>query len=110
MEYGGKTFPDAVEELARDAGLEVPRDRNPARARPSAASRRRTWRRCCSTAAKFYRAQLKDAPRAIEYLKGRGLTGEIAARFGIGYAPDAWQPLAAAFPNYDDASSKPRAS
>ena len=41
MEYGGKTFPDAVEELARDAGLEVPRDRA-RRATPSAASRRRT--------------------------------------------------------------------
>ncbi len=54
------------------------------------------------TAARFYRAQLKDAPHAIEYLKGRGLTGAVAARFGIGYAPDAWQPLAAAFGNYDD--------
>src|SRR5262249_54603815 len=36
------------------------------------------------------------------YLKQRGLTGAIAAHFGIGYAPDAWQPLAAAFENYDD--------
>ncbi len=53
-------------------------------------------------AAKFYRAQLKDAPRAIEYLKDRGLTGAIAARFGIGYAPDAWQPLASVFDCYDE--------
>ena len=44
----------------------------------------------------------KDAPRAIDYLKGRGLTGEIAARFGIGYAPDGWQPLAGVVPDYDD--------
>ena len=100
MEYGGKSFPDAVEELARDAGLEVPR----VETRPGEAERREQAQDLASlllTAAKYYRAQLKDAPQAIEYLKGRGLTGEIAARFGIGYAPDAWQPLASAFPQYD---------
>ena len=41
----------------------------------------------------FYRAELKKSPRAIEYLKRRGLTGEIAARYRIGYAPDDWQAL-----------------
>src|SRR5207237_6236256 len=56
------------------------------------------------TAAKFYRAELRTAPHAIDYLKRRGLTGAVAARFGIGYAPEAWQPLAAAFTNYDDAA------
>ncbi len=99
IEYGGRTFPDAVEELARDAGLEVPRIE-----RPGESERREQADDLTATtlaAAKFYRAQLKDAPRAIEYLKGRGLTGAIAARFGIGYAPDAWQPLAAAFDRYD---------
>src|SRR5207237_835875 len=40
--------------------------------------------------------------RAIDYLKGRGLTGEIAARFGLGYAPEGWRPLASGFPRYDD--------
>jgi DNA primase len=53
-------------------------------------------------AGRFYREQLKASPRAIDYLKGRGLTGEIAARFGIGYAPDAWQGLQQAFRDYDD--------
>jgi DNA primase len=53
-------------------------------------------------AMEFYRAQLKASPRAIEYLKKRGLTGEIAARFRIGYAPDGWQGLKEAFPEYDD--------
>ncbi len=52
-------------------------------------------------AARYYRAQLKESPRGVDYLKQRGLTGAIAARFGIGYAPDAWQPLAAAFAHYD---------
>ncbi len=100
MEYGGKAFPDAVEELARDAGLEVPR----VEMRPGEAERRDQAQDLSAlllTAAKFYRVQLKDAPQAIEYLKGRGLTGAVAAQFGIGYAPDAWQPLAAAVDNYD---------
>jgi len=100
MEYGGKSFPDAVEELARDAGLEVPRVE-----RPGESERREQVSDLAALtleAAKFYRAQLKDSPRAIAYLKERGLTGAIAAKFGIGYAPDAWQPLAAAFERYDD--------
>src|SRR5215468_10920781 len=100
MEYGGKSFPDAVEELARDAGLTVPRVE-----RPGESERREQAQDLTAItleAAKFYRAQLKESPRAIEYLKARGLTGAIAAKFGIGYAPDAWQPLAALFPQYDE--------
>ncbi len=52
-------------------------------------------------AAEIYRSALKDSPRAIDYLKRRGLTGAIAAHFGIGYAADDWQPLAA-MPGYAD--------
>ncbi|HEX4798057.1 MAG TPA: DNA primase, partial [Burkholderiales bacterium] len=48
----------------------------------------------------YYRDQLKTSTRAIEYLKGRGLTGKIAARFGVGYAPDGWQNLEGVFPDY----------
>src|SRR5258705_4037029 len=102
IEYGGRTFPDAVEELARDAGLEVPRIE-----RPGESERREQADDLTAmtlAAAKFYRAALKDAPRAIDYLKERGLTGAIAARFGMGYAPDAWQPLAAAFDRYENPS------
>src|SRR6516165_3071624 len=100
MEHAGKSFPDAVEELARDAGLEVPRVERAGdkERREEAADATATL----LTAARFYRSQLKEAPRAIDYLKRRGLTGEIAARFGIGYAPDAWHSLGAAFPQYDD--------
>jgi DNA primase len=100
MEYGGKSFPEAIEELARDAGLVVPR----VETRPGESERREQVEDLASlllTAAKYYRAALKESPRAIDYLKGRGLSGEIAARFGIGYAPDAWQPLAAVFAKYD---------
>jgi len=100
MEYAGKAFPDAVEELARDVGLEVPRVERPGEREQRAEAV--DLNEILLAAAKFYRAQLKDAPRAIEYLKQRGLTGEIAAHFGIGYAPDAWQGLQAIFPKYDD--------
>jgi DNA primase len=51
-------------------------------------------------ATRYYRDQLKRAPLAIEYLKQRGLSGEIAARFGVGYAPAAWQNLAEIFHDY----------
>jgi DNA primase len=100
MEYGGKSFPDAVEELAREAGLEVPRA-----VTPTEDARRETTQDLSGVllqAAKFYRSVLKDSPRAIDYLKDRGLTGPIAVRFGIGYAPDEWQPLSRVFADYHD--------
>lgn len=98
MEYGGQTFPDAVETLARDAGLAVPRvEREGERERREEAT---DLTALLLTAAKFYRAELRDSPRAIDYLKARGLTGAIAARYGIGYAPDGWQSLERAFANY----------
>jgi DNA primase len=53
-------------------------------------------------AAQYYKDQLKASPRAIEYCKKRGLTGEVAARFGMGYAPDGWQNLQAVFPDYNN--------
>src|SRR5438128_1831035 len=101
MEYAAKPFPEAVEELARDAGLDVPRSTP----QSEAVSRSEVGdlSGVLLQAARFYRARLKDSPRAIEYLKGRGLTGTIAAHFGIGYADDDWQPLANAFSNYGDA-------
>jgi DNA primase len=56
------------------------------------------------TATRYYREQLKQSPRAIDYLKRRGLSGEIAARFGVGYAPDGWQNLESAVRDYQDKS------
>jgi len=102
MEYGGKAFPDAVEDLARDAGLTVPRVE-----RPGDRERREEATDLTGqllAAAKFYRSELRGSPRAIAYLKGRGLTGAIAASYGIGYAPDEWRGLSRAFSNYDDAA------
>jgi len=100
MEHDGKSFPEAIEALARDAGVTVPHVE-------SAGERERRAETVDLTetlleAARFYRARLKDAPNAIAYLKRRGLTGVVAAHFGIGYAPDGWQNLAAPFPEYDN--------
>src|SRR5471030_2243762 len=71
MEFGGQPFPDAVEELARDAGLEVPRTQT---AQPSGTrDEALDLSSVLLQAAKFYRVQLRESERAIAYLKGRGL-------------------------------------
>ncbi len=95
MEYEHMSFPDAVTALAQDAGLPIPETTSePDRPRPPPA----LWE-ALEQAAIFYKQQLKQTPRAIDYLKGRGLTGQIAARYGIGYAPDG-SPLKQVFAEY----------
>src|SRR5690348_6622201 len=100
MEYGGMGFVDAVKDLAQSVGMKVPEE-----PRSESAQRRaeqgETLHEVLLRAAQHYRNQLKDAPQAIAYLKKRGLSGDIAKRFGIGYVPDEWQNLAAAFSDYD---------
>ena len=104
-EYSGMTFIDAVKDLAQQVGMTVPEeDSSPAEREQAAAQkqRRNTLTDVLAKAAEAYRKQLKLSPRAIDYLKGRGLSGEIAAQFGLGYAPDGWRSLASVFPSYDD--------
>jgi DNA primase len=101
MEYNGLGFIDAVKELAGTIGMEVPQDDftpNHDRARDQSLTE------VMSQAARFYKEQLKRSPVAIDYLKQRGLTGEIAARYGLGYAPEGWQALQAAFSDYSAAT------
>jgi DNA primase len=100
MEYQGIGFIDAVKELAGRAGMQVPesegrgfKDEKPGQTRALI--------EIMARAALYYKEQLKASPRAIEYCKKRGLTGEVAARFGIGYAPDGWQNLQEVFPDYN---------
>ena len=100
MEHAGMGFVDAVKELAQSAGMQVPEERLP-RAR-TAEEEGPDLGEMLHRAAQFYRQQLKSAPQAVEYLKGRGLTGEVARVFGIGYAPAGWQNLASVFPDYSD--------
>ena len=97
MEHGGMSYPDAIRELARSVGLDVPEER----VGPEEARRRDPdLLETLAAAARFYKQRLRDTPRAIEYLKGRGLDGGTAARFGIGYAPEGWRSLEAAVPDY----------
>jgi len=105
MEYSGLSYPDAIRELAQQVGLEVPESRGNAPGRPSGTQAKGLIERMVE-ALDFYRAELKKTPAAIDYLKRRGLSGEIAARYGLGYAPDAWQSLQAVFPDYDAAVMK----
>lgn len=105
MEHAGMGFLDAVRELAQQTGLTVPEDDRSPQERERAAelkARQVTLSDVLAKAAEHYRKQLKNSPRAVDYLKGRGLTGEIAAQFGMGYAPDGWRGLASVFPSYDD--------
>jgi DNA primase len=95
MDYEHLEFPEAIEELARSLGLEVPHE-------AGAGTPAAQGKRCddhfslLERADRFYRTQLREhtqAERAVGYLKKRGLSGEIAARFGLGYAPPGWDAL-----------------
>ena len=104
-EYSGMTFIDAVKDLAQQVGLTLPEDdQSPAERDQAAAQkqRRATLTDVLTKAAEHYRRQLKLSPRAVDYLKGRALSGEIAAQFGLGYAPEGWRGLASVFAHYDD--------
>jgi DNA primase len=104
-EHTGASFVDAVEDLAQQVGLQVPADERSPEDRALAAQRKAqqaTLGEVLERASAHYRQQLKGSPRAIDYLKGRGLSGAIAAHFGLGYAPEGWRGLASVFPKYDD--------
>ncbi len=91
MEYDRLSFPEAIEELAASMGLEVPREAGA----PQGPDHRPLYD-MLEQAAKFYRRQLGQHPqaaRAIDYLKGRGLSGEVAAEYRIGFAPPGWDNL-----------------
>jgi DNA primase len=93
MDYERMDFPQAIETLADSAGLEVPRE---ATAFKEAPEKKRNIYTILDKATEFYRRQLKEHPnkqRAIDYLRARGLNGEIARDFDIGYAPPGWDNL-----------------
>lgn len=94
MEYDRLEFPDAVEELAAMMGMEVPREETVSNAPKVDTSLYEIMEK----AANYYQQQLKSNKSAIDYLKGRGLSGEIAKQFAIGYVPGEWRNLEAIFP------------
>jgi len=104
MEYAGLSFVDAIEELAKSVGLTVPKasndgikivDQQQTIALTQSLEKMMQW----------YQEQLKKNQRAINYLKNRGLSGEVAKRFGLGYAPDQWQNFESILGSYDDDST-----
>ena len=105
MEHAGMNFVEAVKDLAGQYGMQVPEeDASPAGPRPGRATARETGH--ADRRAREGRRGLpqapEESPRAIDYFKGRGLSGEIAKQFGLGYAPEGWRSLASVFPDYDD--------
>ncbi|HHQ4519036.1 TPA: DNA primase [Aeromonas veronii] len=90
MEYDGLEFPDAIEELASMQGMQVPREQSIGGSTNSQPAVSKDLFELMNQIARFYESNLKSAPHAVEYLKGRGLTGEVVKRFNIGYAPGDW--------------------
>jgi DNA primase len=105
MEHAGMTFVEAVKDLAQQYGLQVPEDDVSPQDRARAAQVREqqaTLTSVLEKAAVAYAKQLKISPRAVDYFKGRGLSGDIAKTFGLGYAPEGWRSLAGIFADYND--------
>jgi DNA primase len=105
MEHAGMSFVEAVQDLAQQFGMKVPEDDASPQDRARAAQQREkqgTLSEVLEKACQGYQKQLKTSQRAIGYFKGRGLSGQVAKQFGLGYAPEGWRSLASVFPNYDD--------
>jgi DNA primase len=100
MEHGGLGYVDAIEELAQSVGLTVPHEKGTRSTERD--SNTPTVLELLTTATRYYQRRLKESPEAIEYLKGRGLSGVTAGKFALGYAPDGWRNLEAAVADYDD--------
>ncbi|MEN9995639.1 MAG: primase [Pseudomonadota bacterium] len=105
MDHAGMTFIEAVKDLAQQTGMTVPEDDLSPQDRAKAAEQKQkqsSLTDMLEKAGEAYRQHLKNAPKAVAYLKGRGLSGQIAKRFGLGYAPEGWRSLASVFPDYDN--------
>ena len=105
MEHTGASFVEAVHDLAGQFGLVVPEEQaSPQdRARAAAAKAKQvTLSDVLERAAKAYQMALRESDAAKTYFKNRGLSGEIANAFGLGYAPEGWRTLANVFPDYAD--------
>ncbi len=105
MDHAGMSFIEAVQDLAQQYGLQVPEDDVSPQDRAKAAQARAQQATLTSVLEKAglaYIKQLRGSEKAIAYFKGRGLSGEIAKTFGLGYAPEGWRSLASVFADYND--------
>lgn len=105
MDHVGMSFVEAVKDLAQQYGMQVPEEEGTPQDRAHAAAQKQkqtTLTEVLEKAGDAYRKHLKQTPAAVNYLKNRGLSGEIAKQFGMGYAPEGWRSLASVFASYDD--------
>lgn len=105
IEHTGASFPEAVRTLAAGVGMTVPEVERSPRQRQLDRQRKQEVSRheqVLESARQHYLKSLKRSSRAIEYLKGRGLSGEVAARFGLGWSGEDRRGLTAVFPDYED--------
>jgi len=93
MQFDRMEFPETVETLARQAGLEIPRDSQA----PERTVKHTSFYDMLEDITKFYQNHLRQTPRAIDYLKNRGLSGQVAKDFALGFAPPGWDHVLQAF-------------
>ena len=98
IEYDGMTFVEAVNELANTAGLKVPNEQNVG---TKEVKNNQKLEQVMQSTNIFFQKQLRQSNKAIAYLKERGLTGQIAKEFAIGYAPEGWSNLEKNLTNYN---------
>ena len=94
MNYESLDFPDAIENIAAQMGIDVPREESSVSQKNR--EKNKTLYDVLQQSARFYQSQLRqhsERGRVVEYLKNRGLSGEIARDFGLGYAPPGWNNL-----------------
>lgn len=106
-EHTGASFPEAVKTLANSVGMTVPeQQRSPAQIRLERETKAQSQleEQFLITARDFYKANLKKAPKAIDYLKKRGITGKIAARFGLGWSGSDRRGLSKVINQYDSSA------
>lgn len=105
MEHAGASFPEAIRSLAASVGMQVPETQTSPATRERAAQRRQEQSAhtlILDKAQTYFKTQLREHKPAVAYLKARGLTGQIAAQYGLGWAPESRQGLAQVFSRYED--------
>jgi DNA primase len=95
MNYLNQSFPEAVETLATRLGLTVPREGQNDKSNPISQD---LYQLLAKVSTYYQKALKREGKVAIDYLRNRGLSGEIAKRYQLGFAPEGWHHLEQAFP------------
>ena len=105
MDYFSLSFVDALKELCQKAGVHFPEEQSIGNTTPESKRQhqvRSNHKKVLLAAARFYRSRLASNSVAVSYLKKRGISGEVAAKFHIGYAGSSWDNLKQVFSDYED--------